>query len=349
MKVCVAYPAVWDTRTPQEVARDTATLAGLAPGIEVVFETYENNDALRTLRGRPPYDEARRQAPELTAAQRAAFADAEVILTLDLPFDIDIVAPKLRWVQAIGAGVGQLQSAGLERTGVLLTSGAGIASAPIAEFVMARILAHWKRFSEFDALQRERRWTPLFGRNLDGSTLGIVGFGAIGSAIADRAKAWGMRVMATRRHPPSGAPDPRIEQFFAFSEIPALVSQCDAVVLAAPETPETFHLFSAAVFAAMKKGTYFCNVARGSLVDQGALRAALQSGHLAAAAIDVATPEPLPPDDPLWDAPNLFVSPHSAASVERYFHLVWQLFNTNMQRFLKGESLKNLCSPSFSG
>jgi phosphoglycerate dehydrogenase-like enzyme len=347
IEVLVAYPMSWETRPMAEVERDAALLRAMDPRINLTFEEYVEPGSLRIARGQPPLDEARAQAPAVTEAQARALAKAEVILTLDIPFDTDQFAPRLKWVQAVGAGVGQLQSGGLEKIGAVLTTAAGVASAPIAEFVLARILAEWKLFPALERLQKAQDWTPTYGRNLAGSTIGIVGFGAIGAAVATRAKALGMRVLANRRS--AGAHHPAVEQFFSAGDLHALLAECDAVVLCAPESPETRLMFNADAFAAMKKGAYFCNVARGSLVDEPALIAALTSGHLSAASIDVATTEPLPPGDPLWTAPNLAISPHSAASVEKYFQNVWQLFRENMERYLVGEKLANVISSSFKG
>jgi phosphoglycerate dehydrogenase-like enzyme len=347
IEVVVAYPMAWETRPMAEVERDAALFRALDDRIRVTFQEYVEPGNLRTLRGQPPYDEARKIAPALTDAQREAFAKAEIVLSLDVPFDTDRLAPRLKWVQACGAGVGQLQSGGLEKIGAVLTTAAGVASAPIAEFVLARILAAWKLFPALETLQQGQDWTPTYGRNLAGSTIGIVGFGAIGAATAVRAKALGMRVVASRRTP--GATHPAVEQFFHPRDLHALLAECDAVVLAAPESPETHHMFDRAAFAAMKPGAYFCNVARGSLVDETALVDALKSGQLSAASIDVVTNEPLPKGDPLWTAPNLAISPHSAASVEKYFQNVWQLFRENMERYLAGEKLANVVSSGFTG
>jgi len=347
IEVMIAYPMSWETRPMAEVERDAALFRALDSRINVTFEEYVEPQALRTLRGQPPFDEARKQAPAVTDAQKAAFAKAEIVLSLDIPFDTDRLAPNLKWVQACGAGVGQLQSAGLDKIGATLTTAAGVASAPIAEFVLARILAHWKLFPALDALQREQNWKPTYGRNLAGSTLGIVGFGAIGAAVATRAKALGMRVVANRRSP--GASHPAVERFHAPADLHALLAECDVIVLAAPETPETHRMFNRETFAAMKPGAYFCNVARGPLVDEPALIEALTSGQLSGASIDVAMTEPLPKGDPLWTAPNLAISPHCAASIEKYFQNIWGLFRENMERYLKGETLVNVVSSSFTG
>jgi phosphoglycerate dehydrogenase-like enzyme len=344
IEVLIAYPMSWETRPPAEVERDAALMRAMDDRIRVTFEEYVEPQSLRTLRGKPPFDEARKIAPALTTAQAAAFAKAEIVLSLDIPFDIDKVAPRLKWAQACGAGVAQLQSAGLEKIGAKLTSAAGIASAPIAEFVLARILAAWKLFPALDKLQQAQDWTPTYGRNLAGSTIGIVGFGAIGAAVAVRAKALGMRVLANRRTP--DAKHPAVERFYQPAELKQLLAESDAVVLCAPETPETYRMFNHKLFGAMKKGSYFCNVGRGSTVDEAALIDALKSGQLSGASIDVAATEPLPKGDPLWTAPNLAISPHCSASVEKYFQNVWQFFRENMARYLAGEELANLCSPS---
>ncbi|WP_157218035.1 D-2-hydroxyacid dehydrogenase [Flavisphingomonas formosensis] len=349
MKIVIAYPQAWETRPPEDIARYDAALRALVPDAVIVIAPYEESEQLRVLRGRPPYDEARRLAPQLTDAQRSAFADAEVILTLNLPFDMDRLAPKLRWVQSIGAGVAQLQSAGLEINGVTLTNAAGTASVPIAEFVLARLLEQWKLLPRYADMQRQRDWTPTYGRDLAGSTLGIVGHGAIGAAVAVRAKALGMRVLATKRTVTPGLKDAAVDRFFAFGDLTELLAEADAVVLAAPESAETLHLFDARAFAAMKEGAFFVNVARGSLVDEAALIDALSSGHLAAAAIDVASIEPLPADNPLWTAPDIRISPHSAATVARYFHAVWDLFLDNMGRYRRSEPLRNIQSSAYVG
>ncbi len=349
MKVVIAYPEKWETRPPEDVARYNEKLRAINPNAEIVIAPYDESEELRVLRGKPPYDEARRLAPKLTDAQRAAYAEAEIILTLNLPFDMDQVAPKLRWVQSIGAGVAQLQSAGLEINNVTLTNAAGTASAPIAEFVLARLLEQWKLLPLYSDMQREQNWTPTYGRDLSGSTLGIVGHGAIGDAVAKRAKALGMRVLATKRTLTPDLKDPSVDRFFAFGDMAKLLSESDAVVLAAPESAETFNLFNEKMFAAMKKGAFFINVARGTLVNEPSLIEALKSEHLCAAAIDVASVEPLPPGNPLWTAPNIRISPHSAATVARYFHAVWDLFLDNMERYVRGEKLRNVQSSAYVG
>jgi len=345
--VCIAYPAFMEVRPADELAADIRRMEALDPRITVISERYADPPELRRARGTPPYDGLREQAPVLTPAQRDAFARAEVIITMDLPFDMDQLAPKLRWVQCLGAGVGQLQSAGLSARDVVLTSGAGVSSGPIAEFVFARILMAWKRLPRLDALQRAHDWKPTYGRKLEGCTVGVVGLGAIGRAVAERAKAFRMNVLATRRRYTPGMTAEHVDRLYGHDQLRDMLGHCDAIVVCAPETPETFHVLDDAALASAKKGAFLCNVARGSLVDEQALVRALASGHLSGAALDVVEAEPLAADSPLWEVPNLYISPHSAASADGYFPSLWDLFRRNMQAYLRGQAMENLVPSSF--
>jgi phosphoglycerate dehydrogenase-like enzyme len=338
--VGVLYPPEWYG----DHARFREQIAGLEeldPRVEVVVEAYVEPHQLRSARGKPGADRLRGDAPPLTDAQRDAFGRVDAALAIDLPFDIATVAPRLRWVQSVGAGTGQLQSAGLAEAGIRLTTAAGANAVAIAEFALARVLQHWKRFRELDDAQARHTWEPLYGRELAGGTLGLIGLGAINAAVAARAHAFELRVVATRRSATPGATAPNVDEVYPPGELTTMLEQCDAVIAAVPETPETTGLIGREAFAAMKPGAFFCNVGRGSLVDEAALLDALQRGHLRAAALDVASVEPLPADNPLWDAPNLYLSPHSAASPAALFPNVHQLFRDNLTRFLTGAALEN--------
>lgn len=342
INVCVCLSRASDRRSTAEQQADFDRFQALGPKINFEFAEYIDSEEVRAMRGLPEQaHHARDKVQPPSPALRAALAKADVVLGIDLPFDMDVLAPNLKWVQSFAAGVGQLMSSGIEKQGVLVSTGAGLAANPIAEFVIGRILAHWKLFTVFDRQQRDHSWQPAYGRNLAGSTLAVVGFGAIGEAVARRAHALGMHVLATRRNLPE-QPVPIVDRFFPTAELKTMLAEADAVVLCAPGSAETHGMFNAETFAAMKKGAYFCNVARGVLVDEPALIEALVSGQLGGAAIDVTVQEPLPADDPLWDAPNLSISPHSAVSLDRYSHDAWALFLENMGRFVDGKPLKNL-------
>lgn len=343
--IALMYPPQWDTRPPQQLAQDIQALTEIDPRIEVVDARYVDPDALRTRRGAEPTADLRAEAPPVDDAVRSALARAEIALTQDLPFDVATLAPNLRWVQGMGAGVSQLVSAGLGEAGIRLTTSAGVNAVSIAEFVMARLLQIAKRLPEIDRLQQERRWMPTFGREIAGSTLGVVGLGAIGREVARRGRALGLRVVATRQSWRPGMTDDDVDELYGPEDLPALLGTADMVVSAVPETPATVSLFDAAAFAAMRPGAVFCNVGRGSAVVEQALVAALASGHLAAAALDVVRDEPLPETSPLWDVPNLYISPHSATSPDRFWANVHTLFRDNVARYLAGEPLRNEVDP----
>ena len=335
--VAVLYPSWW-YGDDDGFRREVDAIAALDPRLRVVVEPYEEDHALRTARGLPDADAARSMVPPLTDAQRAALAEAEIALAIDLPFDVASVAPRLRWVQAVGAGTAQLQSAGLGAAGIALTSNGGSNAIAIAEFVIGRVLQVAKDLRELDRRQDDHRWDPVYGEQLSGQTIGLLGFGAINQAVASRARALGMEVLATRRSvPPEGHPD--VDRFFPDAELHQMLTRSRWVVAAVPETDATRGLMGADAFAAMPPGSVFVNVGRGSLVDEPALIAALEGGHLRAAALDVAHAEPLPADDPLWDAPDLYLSYHCASSPAALFPNVHRVFLANLHRYLTGDEL----------
>jgi phosphoglycerate dehydrogenase-like enzyme len=324
-------------------AVDAERLGRIHPRIEVLTTPFEIDHELRTAREQDPFsEELRARAPELSPEQRAAFERAEVVFTLDVPMDLPPLAPQLRWVQCIGSGVGQYVAARLPEGDIVLTNGAGIASAPIAEWVVARTLQIIKRLPEHDENARAHTWAIALGGNLGGRTVAIIGLGAIGRDAARRFRAFDVHLLGVRRRFTPGADDPDVDELFGPESIRDVVSRADVVVLSAPGSDENESLFDDAMFAAMPRGSIFVNVARGTLVDEAALVRALESGQLGAAAIDVARREPLPADDPLWSAPNLFVSPHSSASGERYAERAFDLFCDNLARYVAGEPLRNV-------
>lgn len=328
----VCFPEKLD---PQLVAK----LRAVSDRVEVTSAPYMEPTGVRTARTRG--DEVQYPTPgELDRALRDELARAHVVVALDLPSGMAELAPKLRWVQGIGAGVGHLRTCGLA-DGVLVTTGAGIGAPSIADFVMGRLLAVWKRFDHLAELQRAHRWDQMDarGRALSGTTVGIVGFGAIGTAVAQRAVAFDLRVLAVRRHP---APHPLAERVVGPEGLSEVLSESDAVVVCAPATDETTSLFDADAFAAMRPGALFCNVARGTLVDEAALIAALESGQVGAAILDVAAAEPLPANSPLWDVPNVYLSPHSSAVIDRYDVPLFDLVEDNLRRWLQGGPMRNV-------
>lgn len=335
LHVLVSYPLVAELASP-------STFAHL--GREVVLETtpYEIDRETQSLREQQPFSTAARDAgPELTAEQRDAFARAEVLLTLDAPLDIGNAAPNLRWIQAVGSGVGQYAASGLDEAGVTLTNAAGVGAPPIAEWVIGRILESYKKFVEHEELHRNREWLMTTGRLLKGATVGIVGMGAIGRETAVRLRAFGVHLLGVRGSFVPGETSPYVDELFGSDSLAEVLERSDVVVVAARARPETDNMFDAKAFATMRPGAMFINVSRGTLVDEDALIAALGSGHLGCAAIDVAREEPLPRTSPLWSAPNLRISPHSSTSPDGYMNRVLELFVRNLELYISGEPLEN--------
>ena len=332
--VGVLYPSEWNL----DFDRHLAELAAIDPRIEIVVEPYEEPTELRSGRGVPPYDAVRHLTPVLTAAQVDAFARIECCFTLDLPFNVGLIAPRLRWVQALGAGVAQLTSAGLREAGIRLTNASGANATSIAEFVFARILGELKRTRRLDTAQHQRQWHPVYGENIAGKTIGLVGFGPINQAVARRARAFDLEVIVVRR---SAAPSDLADEVLGPDGLHEMLGRCDIVVAAVPESPDTHELFDSSAFAAMRDGSMFVNVGRGSLVDEPALVAALHSGKLRAAALDVTAVEPLPEGSPLWDVPNIYISAHCSTEPTRFFESAHRVFADNLARYVAGEPLLN--------
>lgn len=279
--------------------------------------------------------------PEIDQVTRDIWADAEVYISIDSPDEHVELLPNLRWFQAASAGLDHIDAAGLVARNVTVSSGAGIAAVSIAEFVFARFLQVWKNLRQFDDQQRAHEWVQAYGRELTGKTILIVGFGAIGREVALRAKAFGMHVIATRRSAKPGDTAANVDELRPASELADLLPRADAVISALPASPETTDMYNAELFAAMKPGVLFQNVGRGPHVVEEDLLAALETGHVGAAILDVTRLEPVPADSPLWDAPNLYLSPHSAVSVDRYMPNTWDLVVENFARFTAGERLIN--------
>ena len=255
-------------------------------------------------------------------------------------------ARQLKWIHATAAGVAQLMYPELRNSGVVVTNAGGIFSVPMAEHTMGLLLALARNFPDSVRHQEGNHWgqqdiwdRPQQLTELNGKLLLIVGFGSIGKELARRAKAFDMIVWGVTR---SGKSDSKLaDQIVQASELQQVLPHADYIVIAAPETPETKHLISAAEIAHMKPGARLINVARGSLLDEPALVRALEEGKLGGAAIDVASQEPLPDDSPLWKAPNLFITPHTSAVSNRLWDRQTELLLQLLERWFDGRELFN--------
>jgi phosphoglycerate dehydrogenase-like enzyme len=334
----VLYPPEWHGSVAAFDAEIDA-LRAVDPSVDVVVATYVEPHDLRTARG-SGLDLDPDLVPEVSPAVADALSRSRVVIAIDLPGNTVDLAPRLEWVQAVGAGTAHLQSLGLTDARIRLTSNGGSNSIGIAEFAFGRVIEAAKGFRSLATAQNRHDWEPLYGRQLAGQTIGLIGYGPINRAVATRADAFGMRVLATRRT--SGvAAAPPVARFFGPDELHEMLGECDAVVAAAPETPDTIGMMDAAAFAAMKPGATFVNVGRGTLVDEGALLDALRSGRIGTAALDVARVEPLPIDDPLWDERGVVLSAHCSSAPSAMFPNLHRVLRENLRRFLDDEPLAN--------
>lgn len=254
----------------------------------------------------------------------------------------------LRWAHSGAAGVGSSLTPELRATGARFTNSRGIHAEPMADWIIAALGYCFRGFHEIIAAQREAGWAAtrftdgrVGTREFRGARIGLVGVGGIGSAVAHRCVALGMDVYAVRRHPgrrlPAGvnwAGGPR--------DIVRLARRSDALVVAAPHTPETRHLIGDAVLRALPRGAFVLNVSRGAVIDEAALLRHLDRGHLGGCALDVFQTEPLPGDHPLWRHPRVLVSPHVSAVSERFWERETALIVDNVRRYLHGRRLRNL-------
>jgi phosphoglycerate dehydrogenase-like enzyme len=241
----------------------------------------------------------------------------------------------LRWVQSAGAGVDSPMFQDLLARGVRLTTTHATAI-PIAEFVVGSVLRLYQRSEDWAAWSAERAWRHHDFPEIWGTTWLLVGVGHIGTELATRVRAFEARVIGVRRHPSGDEP---VDRMITPDEIVGVLPAVDVVVLAAPATDETHHLVDARFLAAMRETAVLVNVARGALVDEVALVAALDAGRPAHALLDVTAVEPLPADSPLWGNPRVTVTPHAAGGGEGRYARAAQVFAANLARYVRGEPL----------
>lgn len=242
----------------------------------------------------------------------------------------------LQWVQSPAAGVDAPVFAELVRKGVRLTT-SHVTDIPISEYVLRAVLDHYQRPQEWAASSADREWRRHEFREVHGTTWLVYGLGSIGAATAVRAQAFGASVIGVRRSPTGTEP---VDRMVAPADVASVLPSVDVVVLAAPATAETRHLVNADFLAAMKPGSLLVNIARGALVDEAALIAALDRGtSLEAAVLDVTETEPLPGDSPLWDHPAITITPHDAAGGAGRLARGADLFFENLRRYRAGEPL----------
>ncbi len=249
----------------------------------------------------------------------------------------DILASEgLRWLSVAFAGIDGVVP--WDEQKLIVTNASGVAATEMGHYALAAILGLFQGFPASFAGQAARRWRYRVNRSARNATLGIVGFGRSGREIARMARAVGLRVVVCRTRP---EPAEDVEAVYATNQLHEMLGLVDVTVVCAPLTGATRDLFDRAAFQAMKPGSYFINIARGAIVDEESLIEALVSGQLAGAMLDVVRTEPLPSSSPLWDAPNLLITPHSSSEYEGWVGEAATMFADNLERWMTDRPLEN--------
>jgi phosphoglycerate dehydrogenase-like enzyme len=333
VKVLIASPL-----EPELVARLTA----LDPRLEVIYRPDLVGEARYPADHHPPVQRTPAQAAEWSAL----LAAAEVLLDVDGPSmsDFSPRVPNVRWIQASSSGIGEwVQRLGIVDSPIVVTNAAGLHSVALAEFVLFSMLYFARRWPRMAAEQRAHHWERCAIDTLEGKTLGIIGLGNVGRTVAKLTRPLGVRVIGNRRSPGEHtAAEYGVDALYGPDGLSRVLAESDFLALCVPHTAETIGLLGAAQIAEMRQGAVLVNIARGSVVDEPAMIAALRSGHLAGAGLDVFATEPLPADSPLWDMPNVLVTPHSMSTAHSENERLTNLFADNLRRYVAGEPLRNV-------
>ncbi len=307
-----------------------------------------------------------------TSAEAAALIaeGCEILFSppLLVPDGVVRLSPRLKWIQLTSAGADRMRALGVLDSAVQVTTVSGIHCTPMAEYVIASMLAYAHRLHVSIRAQTRKQWlgpgwlatAPFLGAvdELRGKALGVLGYGSVGREVARLARVFGMRILALKRNPevrrdsgwcPPGLGDPEgviPERFFGPEERRAMLAECDYVVVVLPLTEATEKFLGRRELAALRPHAYLVNVGRGGLIDQPALVEALSSGRLGGAGLDVFEPEPLPPESPLWEMENVIVTPHMAGVFRGYFDAAASLFADNLRRFFAAQPLVNPVDPA---
>jgi phosphoglycerate dehydrogenase-like enzyme len=287
--------------------------------------------------------------PHIVGSDPAAFTDAAkdapAILnwtgSRDLLSQVFAITPHLRWIHSRWAGVDGLLFPELVESSVILTNSRGVYSPPLGEFALAAMLYFAKDLPRMLRNKAAGLWAPFEVEEIARKTVAIAGYGDIGRAVATRARAMGMHILALKRHPPQ-SPDPLIDRFYKPDALHDMLALTDYLVVAAPLTPETHHMISDAAFAAMKPSAVVINVGRGPVIDNAALIRALTEKRIRGAGLDVVEDEPLPTGHPLYSFENVLLSPHCADNTPGWTDNAMRFFLEQYARFIKDEPLENI-------
>lgn len=285
--------------------------------------------------------------PEMLKRWSALLAAADILFDFDLidPANMPRNAPKLRWVQATSSGIGEfLKKTGLDRSAITFTTAAGVHARALAEFSMLGMLHFFRDVPFLSRRKQAKHWERYTVRGLAGARALVIGLGEVGRAIARDAAVFEVDVWGLRRTP--GPAPEGVSRIIAKNELRESLAKVDALILACPLTAETEGLIGKSEIAALKPGAIVVNVARGAVIDEDALAEALTSGHIGGAALDAFTVEPLPKESPLWELPNVIISPHSASTVAAENGRIVDIFLDNLERYLSGRPMRNKFEPT---
>ncbi|WP_121821284.1 D-2-hydroxyacid dehydrogenase [Halostella salina] len=271
-------------------------------------------------------------------AERDLIADARYVTGMELDEALLDRATEMEVFACAYAGTGHLPMDALNERGVAVTNASGVHGPNIGEHVLGAILSFARRFHEGRRRQERREWRHYRAHELQGSTVGVVGLGAIGRAVVDRLEPFGVDTVGVRYSPEKGGPT---DEVVSFDEVGEVVAETEYLVLACPLTDETEGLIGAEEFVTMPPEAVLVNVARGPVVDTDALVDALRSNWIRGAALDVTDPEPLPEDHPLWNLGNVQITPHNAGHTPEYYERLADIVAGNAERFAAGEELAN--------
>lgn len=291
-------------------------------------------------------------APDMVTAERkgdftnekfeSMLAQAEIIYGYRPPQSIISRAPKLKWIQTMLAGVDHFLTPDLAKSRVIVTNMSGVHASPVSETAFSMMLMFAKQAPFCFLNKQQKKWERFIPMLLRGKTVGIVGLGNIGKELARMSKAFGMRVIGTRRTAKKGERMRYVDVIVPVSELKTLLAESDFVVLMLPNAPGTQKMIGEIEFKVMKPTAYLINVGRGSTVDEEMMVRALEEGWIAGAGLDAYTVEPLPGESKLWELSNVIISPHVAGRLANYDEVVTELFCDNLKRYLSGKRLRNI-------
>jgi phosphoglycerate dehydrogenase-like enzyme len=269
-------------------------------------------------------------------------AEAEIIFGYRPPLNVTSRAPKLKWVQTVLAGVDHILDKEMVSSQILITNTSGMHAIQITEVVFEKMLMFVKKAPLYFQYQKEKKWERHVLGRLQGKTLGIIGLGNIGRQIALVGKAFGMRVVATRRTTRKISRARNVDVLYPVDHLNQLLAESDFVVMVLPYTPETDKLIGEKELRLMKPTAFLINVGRGNTMDEEALVRALTDKWIAGAGLDAFTVEPLPKDSKLWELPDVLITPHVAGPIENYFQRATDLFCDNLKLYVQGQKLFNV-------